>query len=257
MVRRCAIAIVSAIVITGCGGSSGPSGPSAPALSDTLSQSAASAHIDYLFSEGDGVDAERQEAFHRWAVAELGIEVTRRLQYRKYRDRGHIGRVTGNLVDGFANPPDFIAHSIYRFDGHEAIHVYSGLLGRPSDFFNEGIAVAMAVDPLDNRFVPFWGSIPIDIIARDLLRVGQLPSLRDGVITSEVFRRGNDQVTYPVAGSFVGHLLRTHPMGAMHAFFRSSTRDDSVTTIEARFAAAFGVSLTSAEASWRAFLATQ
>lgn len=254
MSRRLAMLIVWVIAGTACGGS--PSTPSAPTTSDLLSQSASSAHIDYQFSEGDGVDAARQEAFHEWAVAELGIDVTRRLQYRKYRDREHLRRVTGNLADGFAQPPDFIAHSIRRFDAHEAIHVYTGLVGRPSDFFNEGIAVAMSVDPLDNRFVSFWGNIPIDIIARDLLRAGQLPSLPDGVITSEVFRRGNDQVTYPVSGSFVSYLLRAHGMPPIHAFFRSSTRDDSVATIQARFAAAFGVSLASAEGGWRAFLGT-
>ena len=228
--------------------------PSSPTGTDRLSASASTAHIDFTFSESDSVDLERQETYHLWATAQLGVEMPRKLQYRKYRDRAHMQRVNGRETNGFAEPPSFIVHSIWRFDPHEAAHVYSALIGVPSDFFNEGIAVAMAVDPLAGNFVSIWNVTPVHIIARDAMRAGQLPSVAS-MMTTEGFQRLSQTTSYPLAGSFVDFLVSTRGMSALQAFFRTSTRADSAATVESRFAAAFGFSVAAADAALRAFLA--
>ena len=69
------------------------------------------------------------------------------LNYNKYRDRSQIRKVTGLETNGFAEPSTYTVHSIFPHDGHEAAHVYTALVGRPSDFFNEGLAVALNSEP--------------------------------------------------------------------------------------------------------------
>ena len=242
------IACVCMGVAAACG-----SGPTTPSAADQLTQSQVTAHIEFRFSDGDAVDAPRQEAFYDWVIPELGVSPPRRLQYRKYRDRGHLQRVTGQDTNGFADPPAWIVHSIWPWDAHEAVHVYTALIGRPSDFFNEGIAVALSFDPLGGRFVSLWNNTPIDTIARQHLIAGTLPSIA-GMAETEAFRRISDQISYPAAGSFVSFLLRERGMPAMRTFFQGGSRDESLAALEARFIVTFGWSLTEAETRWRAYL---
>jgi hypothetical protein len=228
-------------------------GPSAPSPADALTGSLSSAHIDFRFAQNDNVDAPRQEAFHDWVVGHLGVTATQRLRYNKYRDRAHLERVTGHVTNGFAEPESWTVHSIWPWDAHEAVHVYTALIGRPSDFFNEGIAVALSFDPLDNRFVSLWNSTPIDNVARDFLRAGQLPTVAAMMETS-AFRAMSDGVTYPASGSFVSFLLRERGMPAMRVYFQTGTRNDSAATIQSRFGTAFGFSIAEADQQWRAYL---
>ena len=229
-------------------------GPNEPAPADALSGSLASAHFDFRFAPNDNVDAPRQEAFHDWIVAQLAIAPAQRLHYNKYRDRDHLERVTGRETNGFAEPESFTVHSIWPWDPHEALHVYTALIGRPSDFFNEGIAVALSFDPLGSRFVSLWNSRPIDDVARDFMRANQLPSVT-AMMTTGSFRALSDGVSYPAAGSFVSFMLRERGMPAMRMFFQTGTRDDSAATIQTRFATAFGMSVADADQRWRAYLA--
>lgn len=237
------------LALTACGSG----GPTTPSATDALTGTVSSAHLEFHFSPQDAVDVPRQEAFHEWAVSELGVNPMQRLRYNKYRDRGHMERVTGQATNGWADPPAFTVHSIWPWDAHEAVHIYTSLIGRPSDFFNEGIAVALSVDPLDGRFVSLWNNQPIDDIARTLLRNGSLPSIL-GMAETDAFRRLPDQASYPAAGSFTSHLLQSHGVQAMRRFFELSARGDSQPVIQVRFASAFGVSLAEAESRWRAFL---
>ena len=72
--------------------------------------------------------------------------------WRGYRDRDHMASLIGRSANGLAEPQRLEGHSIFSWHSHEAVHVYSALVGRPSDFFNEGLAVALALDPLAGRF---------------------------------------------------------------------------------------------------------
>lgn len=239
--------IVLAAVASACGS------PSAPSSNDALTESSSTTHIQFRFSAGDAVEAQRQEAFHEWAVERLGVNPSTRLTYNKYRNPAHVQRMTGQQTNGWADPASATVHTIWPFDGHEAVHVYTGLMGRPSDFFNEGIAVAMAVDPLAGRMVSLWNNTPIDDLASGMQRGGTLPALA-GMVETEAFRRVSDQVSYPVAGSFVSYVVVSYGMTAVRTFFAGSTRGDSVDAIRSRFATSFGVTLEQAEAEWRASL---
>jgi hypothetical protein len=245
--------VLSAALLTAAWGCGDDASPSSPSAADALTESATSANIDFFFSQGDSVETGRQEAFHAWVVDRLRIVPPRRLQYRKYRDRSHMQRVTGQLTNGWADPAAWTAHSIWTWDAHEAVHVYTAVIGRPSDSFNEGIAVALSMDPSTGRFVSLWNNTPIDDVARSLQRTGTLPAI-PAIVETEAFRRLPEQTSYPAAGSFVSHVLRTSGMDAMRTFFQSGSRADTQAGIASRFSEAFGVSLSDAEASWRAFL---
>jgi hypothetical protein len=235
--------------------SCGADGPTTPSAADQLSRTQVTAHIEFQFSEGDAVDAARQEAYYDWVIPYIGVSPPQRLQYRKYRDRGHLQRVTGQSTNGFADPPGWVVHTIWPWDAHEAVHVYTALIGRPPDFFNEGIAVALSFDPLEGRFVSLWNNTPIDTIARQHLSAGTLPAI-SGLAETEAFRLVADQLSYPVAGSFVGFLVRERGMASMRAFFQGGSRGEALSSIQSRFAAAFGWSLAEAETRWRVFLAS-
>jgi hypothetical protein len=64
----------------------------------------------------------------------------------------------------------------------------------------------------------------------------------------------DDNTSYPEAGSFVEFLIEQYGMARVKSFFASSTRDDPRSTIATKFQQAFGVSITDADAAWRAFL---
>lgn len=236
----------------GCGGGSSPTAPATPeAENPPLSVTLESASYVFHYSEGDRVDAERQEAFHDWATAQLGVSPDRKLQYYKYRSLQHMAALTGMPANGRAEPELFEVHSIFGWHGHEAIHVYSFLIGRPSDFFNEGLAAALNADPLAGIYVPRWNGIPIHDWARGQ-GSGLLPL--ESMVTTDDFRLLSDAVGYPQAGSFVAYLIETYGMGPVRSLFASGSRNDSRNRILSDFESSFGVSLGEAERDWHDFL---
>ena len=242
-------AFAASFAMGACGGGA----PSAPTPADALDRITSSRFVDFKYASGDAVDGNRQDAYHEWALGALGLQTSRRLQYAKYRDAGHMRRVTGQMTNGFAEPSTFTVHSIWPWDAHEAVHVYTELIGRPSDFFNEGIAVALSYDPAAGRFVALWNNTPIHDVARSLTGSGTVTSI-GGIVDTEAFRRLPDQQSYPLAGSFVSFLIDDRGMPAMLAFFRASSRADSRAIIDTRFTSAFGFSVAEGEQRWRAFL---
>lgn len=247
--RKICLCLVLGVLsaLSACGGAA------APSAADQLSVSQASTYADFKFSSGDSVDTARHDAFHVWATVALRISMPQRLQYNKYRNLAHIEAVTGQASNGFAEPDKFTVHSIWTFDPHEATHVYTSLFGRPSDFFNEGIAVALAVDPLSGVYVSKWNGTPIDDVARSMKRAGTLPII-SGMTATAAFRNVNDQTSYPVSGSFVSFVLAQRGIDAMRAFFAASSRNDSGPAIDTQFRAAFGWTVAEADAAWRVFL---
>jgi len=244
-------ALLIASALAGCGGGSSPTAPDPGQETAPLSLSLETASYVFHYSEGDGVDAERQEALHEWATAQLGVAPGRKVQYFKYRSLAHMGSLTGRIANGWADPEAFEVHSIFRWNAHEAIHVYSALIGRPSDFFNEGLAVAMATDPLAGIYVPRWNGISVHTWARQ--HASTLLPL-ESMVTTPDFRSLDDATSYPQAGSFVAYLIETHGIGAVASLFAAGTRDDSKGRILSDFQRSFGVSLEQAERDWRGFL---
>ena len=100
-------------------------------------------------------------------------------------------QMTAKVTNGWADPATFAVHSIWPWDNHEVVHVITALFGRPSDFFNEGIAVAMSVDPQNGRWESMWQSQPSHTWARTFRSHGELPRLSD-IVETDAFRRLDD-----------------------------------------------------------------
>lgn len=214
-----------------------------------------SASFSYRFSTGDSVDPERQEAHHAWAVALLGVSLAQKIDYNKYLSRAQMGQATGNgNTNGFADSARFAVHTLWAWDNHEPVHVYTALIGRPSDFFNEGIAVAFQTDPAANDFESRFNGLHVHDAARDYRRQGRLLPL-DQIVETSGFRAVSDAtLSYREAGSFVRLLIDRDGLETVKAFFRTGNVGDSRPVIGERFHAVFGRSLAATEAEWHEFL---
>ncbi len=61
-------------------------------------------------------------------------------------------------------------------------------------------------------------------------------------------------LSYRESGSFVAFLIDRFGLNRLLAFFRASTRDDTLDVIETRFQQAFGSALGEVEGEWLAFV---
>ena len=236
-----------------CGGGDTPTGPSGAAALPFVRETAT---MRVYHESGDTVDVEWQETFNAWAIARLGIQPPK-VEYRKYQSRDAMGRYTGNYnTNGFAEPDQWRLHTIWTRDNHEIVHLYSAPIGRPSDFFNEGFAVAFQTDPAAGRLDAWFNGVEVHAACRDYRREGRLPLPLADYVTTTAFRALPDQVlSYRYAGSFVRFLIDRHGLAAVLDFFRrGGGRDEPLTAISARVAALFGRTLADLEAEWLAFL---
>lgn len=250
--KMVAVAVVL-LQAAACGSSSDtPSGPTA----SSLPLAAESSNFRYYYSPGDTVQIDRQEAFHAWAVARLGVAMPQRIDYRKYTSRDDMGSKTGRYnTNAYAEPALFTLHTLWTWDNHETVHIYTALVGRPSDFFNEGIAVAFQTDPMNGDFEPRFNGEQVHAAARRYRQLGQLVLPLSNIVTSTGFRSITDStLSYREAGSFVAFLIDRFGLDRVLAFFRASTRDDALSVVESRFQQAFGTALADAEAEWLAFV---
>lgn len=210
----------------------------------------------YYHEPADTIDVPRQEAFNAWAIERLGIVLPAHVEYRKYLSRQDMARYTGNgNTNGFAEPSLWRFHTIWPFDNHEVVHVYTAILGRPSDFFNEGIAVSFQTDPARGDFTVRFNGQQVHEACRGYLQAGTLPLPLNRSVTTPGFRSIPDQVlSYRVAGSFVLHLTERFGLPAVLRFFQTNNRDETLDAIRTRFQTVFGASLEEAEVSWLAVL---
>ncbi len=246
-----ALVIVAACVASGCGGS--PTSPSATAQLPLVSETAS---MRYFHEPGDRINIDQQEAFNAWALARLGVAPPQKVEYRKYVSREAMGQYTGNRnTNGFAEPERFTFHTIWPYDNHEVVHVYTALIGRPSDFFNEGIAVSFQTDPASGDLTVRFNGLQVHEACRGYLRAGILPLPVSRYVTTNEFRTLADQVlSYRMAGSFVLFLQERFGLDRLLGFFRASARDDSLSTIRARVQQTFGATLDEVEAEWLSML---
>lgn len=227
------------LLVASCGSPAAPS-PTDPVRA--LPIQVTTAHYIFHYSEGDAVQPDTQEQYHDWAVRELGVSIDRPIAYYKYRDRAQIQRVTGMNANAWADPPGFAIHSISSWDNHEVIHVMSALVGRPTDFFNEGLAVSMQVYPQRGQWEPQWENQSVHALAHAFRQNGELPALAD-IVETGAFRQPADTKSYPMAGSFVKFMTDDRGMDSMKSFFRDGSREASRADVERQFSAAFGVTL--------------
>jgi hypothetical protein len=241
------VLVATALPVASCGDS-----PTAPSATVSLPLVRETQAMRYYHEPGDTIEFDRQEAFNAWAMKQLGVQPPRPVEYRKYFDRAAMGRYTGNgNTNGFAEPELWRFHTIWPFDNHEVVHVYSAMVGRPSDFFNEGLAVSFQTDPFRDDFVVRFNGQQVHDACRAYLVAGTLPRPLSSYVTTQGFRAISDSVlSYGMAGSFVLFLKDGYGIDAMETFMRGASRDDSLNTIRMRMVSAFGVSLEDAEAMW-------
>jgi hypothetical protein len=135
------------------------------------------------------------------------------------------------------------------------VHIYTALVGRPSDFFNEGIAVAFQTNPAASQFQAVFNGQEVHQACRQYLQSGTLVVPLDRVMTSDAFRAVSDEtLSYREAGSFMRFVLDRYGVPRTLDFFRASSRTDTVATIKARFEAALGVPIGTVESEWLAML---
>lgn len=246
-----AIALITLLVAAACGKS--PTGPTTTASLPLVHETAS---MRYYHEPGDTIDFARQEAFNAWALELLGVAPTQKVEYRKYTSRQAMGNYTGNgNTNGFAEPERWRFHTIWPFDNHEVVHVYTAMIGRPSDFFNEGIAVSMQTDPARHDFMVRFNGEQVHTACRGYLRANSLPLPLSRYVTTSGFRGIPDStMSYRMAGSFVLYLVERFGLPAVVQFFRVNNRDESLDAIRTRMQAVFGVSLEHAENEWLTML---
>lgn len=243
--------LIGVLAIAACG--KHPVAPTGPS-SRPLTESQETDSYSFRYAPGDTVDASRQEAFHRWAVATLEVQMLQRVTYNKFLSRAHMGDVTGHAsTNGYAEPSTFTIFTIWPMDNHEAVHVLSALFGTPPALFNEGVAVALQTDPLRGDFVPRWNGTPLHEWARTFRRQGTLVEL-GRLLASSDFRRLDPNVTYPEAGSFVRFLLDRHGLETLKRLFRDVGYSESAVSVRQRFEATYGSTIEDAERAWWAML---
>jgi hypothetical protein len=243
-----ALPILGALLVA-CGGG-GPTSPSR----DALPRQGETPAFVFFHVPGDVVDMAWQQAYHEWAVRALDVVVGRQIAYNKYLSRTAMGNVTGNYnTNGFAEPGAFAIHTLWSRDNHEVVHVYSSLFGSPVALLNEGLAVAFQTDPVAGDLTPRWSGRPVHDLARDFLRQGRLIAI-DSLLTSAEFRRFDPDVTYPLAGSFMTHVLDTYGLAAVKRLFQAGQPLDTADSVRRQVADALGRSVSQIEQDWRAML---
>lgn len=234
-------------------------GPVAP--EDQLVRLSESGHFVFFASEGDPTvfDTVYQERHFAWVLTGLALSYPGKVSFLKYRDRAHLERATGRKTNGFAEPDQGRFHTIWTMDNHEYIHVvFVNRVGNPPALFNEGVAVAFHGASLSGSFEgpPLWNGVSSDRLARDMLLAGTLPSL-DDLAESKRFRSIDDQVTYPIAGSFVRFLIDRGQIESFKAFAKACGSGSGTAEIKRQFEGVYGTPLASWWGEWKEYLVSE
>ncbi len=226
-----------------------------------LVRSLAGEHFDYRFAAGDTIlplEARINDRAYEIIRDALATDFSRRIAFDKFVDADHIQRLTGRRTGGgfVVGGKIFLTRAL---DPHEIAHVIAiEELGRPSDFFDEGLAVNFGGVRVTANQVEIFPSalrnFEIDAEVRSVFAGGRFPGSVREILTSRAFQALSFEVSYPVAGSFVKFLLHTRGLPALRTFFASSAQFDASADIEADLLGAFGAPIQSLESEWRSSL---
>jgi hypothetical protein len=157
----------------------------------------------------------------------LQLQPSPRLDYYKYRDRGHLKALTGRDTNGFADAGTTRFHTIWPTDNHEGVHTVVILqMGHPPPLFTEGIAVAHQTNPPQGILRPRWNGTDLHVLARQYDAAGRLAALRSLLRSSDFFDFDSN-VMYPCAGSFVLYLIDSQGLVPLKKYFATATVDDA------------------------------
>jgi hypothetical protein len=193
-------------------------------------------HFLFYTRNGEPIDVHEVER-SLWKVQRLlGQELPGQAEYYRYGTPQEVAADLGEYATGVTLGSLRQIHTVHReCHLHEIVHLVAAQLGDPGPFFQEGLAVALSG--------PSWRG-------QALTGVRPPAALRRQGISALAARFESlpPDVAYPVAGSFVAFLIKTHGVSRVAAFFRASgasgaPRDDA-------FRATFGVGLDEAGAAW-------
>lgn len=190
-----------------------------------------------FFSRGqDAGDAQKVEKFMVSLEQTLGQQFSGQAQYYRYERPEDIAATTGSYVSGLTYAGTREIHTTQAFHAHEVVHLLASQIGDPGPFFREGLAVALGDEGK-------WQGKSVDRLAKDYARGLTLRALVLG------FAAMDAQRAYPLAGSFVAHLIKRHGVQKVKELFASAPRLRGDETV--KFASVFGQSLEEAEVDWR------
>jgi hypothetical protein len=202
---------------------------------------ASTEHYDFHWVAEAPVSEENQQANERELarlVPELGVAMPARIAYYRYASKQQKGELTGD--GGNAHTDLRAIYTIWAMDDHEIVHILTEQWGKTDQaLLGEGIAVHESGN---------WQGRPVDDYARDLLAAGKVGPLSQ-LTSPSVFRGEDALVTYAVAGSFVGYLVRLKDMAAFQRAYVAGA------PLDARLKAEYGKDLATLDADWRASLA--
>jgi hypothetical protein len=191
---------------------------------------------DFLFysRHGEPIDVRGVEQSLRKVEQLLGQKLPGRAAYYRYATPQEVAASVGPYAAGVTFGSLRQIHSTRKSHLHEVVHLVAAQLGDPGPFFHEGLAVALSKERRD----------------RGRRARGLPPSLRGVQLSAVVagFESLDAQTAYPVAGSFVAFLIKSHGMARVAEFFRACA--GSASPREAAFRATFGRTLDEAGAAW-------
>ena len=193
-------------------------------------------HFLFYSRNGEPIDVHEVER-SLWKVQRLlGQELPGRAEYYRYGTPQEVAADLGEYATGVTLGSRRQIHTVRRESHfHEIVHLVAAQLGDPGPFFQEGLAVALSGAS--------WRG-------QALTRVRLPAGLRRQKISALAarFESLRPEVAYPVAGSFVAFLIKTHGVARVAAFFRAS--GGSGVPRDEVFRATFGAGLDEAGAAW-------
>jgi hypothetical protein len=197
---------------------------------------AQSSHFLFYSRHGEPIDVHEVESSLSRVQQLLGQKLPGKAEYYRYGTPQEVAANVGEYASGVTFGGLRQIHTTRKSHLHEIVHLVAAHLGDPGSFFNEGLAIALASVEGGSVRVPRRVRLPA------ALRKTTMSAL------AERFDALDPAVAYPLAGSFVGYLVRVYGVPRMAAFFRASGY--SGVPRASAFQATFGVTLDEAGVSW-------
>lgn len=197
---------------------------------------AQSTHFSF-YSRGEKVEAAKVERSVDRIEKALGQKMSGHAEYYRYGSPQELQAGTGHYAAGVTFAQAGQVHSTEAVHEHELVHLIAGQLGNPGTFFQEGLAVALGNEGR-------WHGEKVDKIAR------QNPMSLPRLIAQ--FESADPNISYPVAGSFVGFLVKTYGAPQVASFFKACGENGAAR--DTAFAKTFGTTTAQAAQAWQASL---
>jgi len=196
---------------------------------------AQSPHFLFYSRHGEPIDVHEVESSLGRVQQLLGQKLPGRAEYYRYGTPQEVAANVGEYAAGVTLGGARQIHTTRKCHLHEIVHLVAAQLGDPGPFFNEGLAIALG-SLHDGGRRPRRPHLP--------------PRLRKMTMSALAARFDvlEPEVAYPLAGSFVGYLVRTYGVPRVAQFFRASGYSGLGSA--AAFQATFGVTLDEAGAAW-------